>query len=480
MDLPRSWDLRMAAISFVIVFGGLVFPRFTSAVDGGNSNSWIKQEPSFHDEVLKNSNVEHWLIFLIMHTPDDAHRLSLAGWLDSHGGSSMILKMDEYQYAFGFTGKQFQFENNEPHNVTIVQGDVEIAIYPNEKRVITVRTSYGAFNFTSLSRGLPLWLARSEDEMIICTKDSFTGHPYYMGGFGDVVTVSGTVQDKDFEGYGLYCHWWTNEFIMQDWASLFLNQEDLYLMTWQSWNKTNPDIEYLSTGFLGFPKKNLYYSFDNFTFISRSSSNYTIIGNYEKGFLNIDGKKVAELMNNHQTGIHVQWDGVLTFNQEEITVDAEGSGEIVGERHVWARASFEYFPEKPKANEQITFNASASYSPGGNIASYEWNFDDGNTTKVTEPIINHTYALPSNYTVTLKVTDEHGLWNTTTKTITVYFITDLNHDGKINITDMAEIAKAFGSYVGDPRYNPNYDMDDNGKINIIDVARVAKDYGKSL
>lgn len=96
------------------------------------------------------------------------------------------------------------------------------------------------------------------------------------------------------------------------------------------------------------------------------------------------------------------------------------------ESDIWFRwfarvcARFEYFPEKPTANEQITFNASASYSPGGNITSYEWNFDDGNTTEVTEPIINHTYALPRNYTVTLKVTDDNSLWNTTTKTITVY------------------------------------------------------------
>jgi hypothetical protein len=83
------------------------------------------------------------------------------------------------------------------------------------------------------------------------------------------------------------------------------------------------------------------------------------------------------------------------------------------------RGSFEYFPEKPIVNEQIDFNASASYSPGGNITSYEWNFDDGNTTEITEPIVDHTYSLPGNYTVTLKVTDDNNLWNTTTRTITV-------------------------------------------------------------
>lgn len=96
------------------------------------------------------------------------------------------------------------------------------------------------------------------------------------------------------------------------------------------------------------------------------------------------------------------------------------------ESDVWVRwfarvyARFEYFPEKPIVNEQIAFNASASCSLGGNVTSYEWNFDDGNTTEVAEPIINHTYGQPGNYSVTLKVTDDNNLWDTTTKTVTVY------------------------------------------------------------
>ncbi|MGD0494764.1 MAG: PKD domain-containing protein [Candidatus Bathyarchaeia archaeon] len=96
------------------------------------------------------------------------------------------------------------------------------------------------------------------------------------------------------------------------------------------------------------------------------------------------------------------------------------------ESDVWLRwfarvhGSFVYFPEKPIVNEQIDFNASASYSPGGNVTSYEWNFNDGNTAKVTVPMMNHTYALPGNYAVTLNVTDDNNLWNMTTKTIRVY------------------------------------------------------------
>jgi PKD repeat protein len=82
-------------------------------------------------------------------------------------------------------------------------------------------------------------------------------------------------------------------------------------------------------------------------------------------------------------------------------------------------ASFGYSPGNPVVNEQIAFDASASYSPGVSIASYEWNFGDGNTTKLTVPVIYHTYSLPGNYLVTLKVTDDSNLWNTTKKTIAV-------------------------------------------------------------
>jgi hypothetical protein len=41
-------------------------------------------------------------------------------------------------------------------------------------------------------------------------------------------------------------------------------------------------------------------------------------------------------------------------------------------------ALFTYYPEKPVANETITFNASTSFDPDGTIVNYEWDFDDGN------------------------------------------------------------------------------------------------------
>jgi len=55
---------------------------------------------------------------------------------------------------------------------------------------------------------------------------------------------------------------------------------------------------------------------------------------------------------------------------------------------------------------------------------------------------------------------------------------DLDHNGIINIIDIAIVAKAYGSYPGHPKWNTIADLDKNGVVNITDVAIVAKEFGK--
>ena len=83
-------------------------------------------------------------------------------------------------------------------------------------------------------------------------------------------------------------------------------------------------------------------------------------------------------------------------------------------------ASFFYSPQNPVVNETITFDASASTDPDGNITPYEWNFGDGNITNTTHERLNHSYSSAGCYEVTLTVTDDDGAMNSTTKEITVY------------------------------------------------------------
>jgi PKD repeat protein len=85
-------------------------------------------------------------------------------------------------------------------------------------------------------------------------------------------------------------------------------------------------------------------------------------------------------------------------------------------------ASFVYWPTKPYVNMTTNFDASSSSPEGFNdtITKYEWDFGDGtpkiNTTSYTT---THTYQQNNTFLVTLNVTDNEGLWSTTTKPITI-------------------------------------------------------------
>ena len=56
--------------------------------------------------------------------------------------------------------------------------------------------------------------------------------------------------------------------------------------------------------------------------------------------------------------------------------------------------------------EVIAFDASGSHDPGGNIASYEWDFGDGGRTTGVTPV--HTFWKAGDYTVRLTVTDDYA------------------------------------------------------------------------
>jgi parallel beta-helix repeat protein len=73
-------------------------------------------------------------------------------------------------------------------------------------------------------------------------------------------------------------------------------------------------------------------------------------------------------------------------------------------------ASFTYSSGDIFVNETVNFDASDSYDAVGKhaIAYYFWNFGDGAVENTTDPVANHTYLTPGNYSVTLKVVDVAG------------------------------------------------------------------------
>lgn len=82
------------------------------------------------------------------------------------------------------------------------------------------------------------------------------------------------------------------------------------------------------------------------------------------------------------------------------------------------RAIFSYSPASPGANQEITFNGTASTAPAGRqLVFYDWDF--GTARYATGPIVSKTYATAGTYTVTLTVTDDLGRKGVTWKNVTV-------------------------------------------------------------
>jgi PKD repeat protein len=86
--------------------------------------------------------------------------------------------------------------------------------------------------------------------------------------------------------------------------------------------------------------------------------------------------------------------------------------------HLPAMAQFTFSPDLPETNQIITFNASAS-SEWADIVSYVWDFDDGNVSTVSSPIISHRYESPRIYNVTLTITDSEELSSSLSKEVWV-------------------------------------------------------------
>jgi PKD repeat protein len=68
-------------------------------------------------------------------------------------------------------------------------------------------------------------------------------------------------------------------------------------------------------------------------------------------------------------------------------------------------ASFSTNIENPSIHDEIQFTDGSS-DPDGDIAGWDWNFGDGETSSAKNP--KHKYAEAGNYTVTLTVTDDKG------------------------------------------------------------------------
>jgi PKD repeat protein len=103
-----------------------------------------------------------------------------------------------------------------------------------------------------------------------------------------------------------------------------------------------------------------------------------------------------------------------------ITDDAGLTGRVTRTVKVYTEepvARFEYSPDRTKAKEVVTFDASGSFNAAGKIVNYTWEFGDGSRGEGLR--IDHPFAAPGEYHTTLTVTDNGGKTKSETRLVTV-------------------------------------------------------------
>jgi len=138
-------------------------------------------------------------------------------------------------------------------------------------------------------------------------------------------------------------------------------------------------------------------------------------------------------------------------------IDEDGDGDIDYTRNPdfvnsLPVANFTFSPVNVQLNETITFDASSSYDPDGEIVSYKWNFGDG--TEGEGKIVEHQYAIDRPcFMVTLRVTDDKG--DSDVKIVDIPF----HQSSQFTDTDYDGIADYFEVSIGTDPNNPDTDSD---------------------
>lgn len=98
------------------------------------------------------------------------------------------------------------------------------------------------------------------------------------------------------------------------------------------------------------------------------------------------------------------------------------------------------------AGSPTVLDASGSSAPSSPIVTYAWKFGDGNTSSGPSSVVQHTYAVPGDYTVTVTLTDAAG-----TSTTQVFTGQTVSRNGNAG----AQTSQTFHVYGPAPTVNVN-------------------------
>ena len=128
-----------------------------------------------------------------------------------------------------------------------------------------------------------------------------------------------------------------------------------------------------------------------------------------------------------------------------------------------------------------TFNLTI-YANTTEIGELTLTLSNGSSTTVTFVWNTNGFAY-GNYTISAYALPTSGETNTTNNNLTGDAVTitipgDVYGQGRVDMSDVVSICKAFGSTVGQPNYNPNCDIDNTGKVDMSDVVIALRNFGQ--
>jgi len=92
---------------------------------------------------------------------------------------------------------------------------------------------------------------------------------------------------------------------------------------------------------------------------------------------------------------------------------------------------------------KVSVDATSSFDPDGSIISYQWETSNGLTANGMNPSFNFTTA--GNYTITLTVTDNDGLTNTTQQTVVIGSTPPPTGSKTLILTNYQKLVELYGS-----------------------------------
>jgi parallel beta-helix repeat protein len=128
-----------------------------------------------------------------------------------------------------------------------------------------------------------------------------------------------------------------------------------------------------------------------------------------------------------------------------------------------------------------TFNA-AAYFDTTQLVQTQITLTSRSSTSLSF-ILNTTDLTRGNHTITAytdPVPDETATTdNTLNSWVTITFLGDVNGDGRVDMKDVAYVAKRFGSDPSSPLWDSNADQNDDSRVDMKDIAAVARNFGKT-